>query len=235
MLAACSGTSGATSTVTSSTEAVVSPDILVSPEFINGAIPGGRLVLLAGLVDPNQGPIAISAEASGAEVAVEPSEISGSEVAEVTIVPEPTSSETGIDVTITAASGDQTYDVTRTFTVIPWEDDREDQGRKILSLFTGWIADAHPEFGITDQTEFVGTYTAPMLLVVSHYTFFSDDWEVGVSWHIMVPPDDFAEMYLRPRTELVPTHAYRIGSWQTALDTGTVDVIEVIPPVEVIR
>jgi len=234
-LAACAGTSGATSTVTSSTDAAASPEIVVSPEFINGVIPDSRLVLLAGLADTDQGPVAINAEVTGAEVVVEPPEISGSEVAEVTIVPEATTTETDLDVTITAAVGDQTFVVTRTVTVMPWEDDREDQARQILALFTGWIADAHPELGITDETAFDGTYTAPMLLVVSHYTFFSDDWEVGVSWHIMVPPDDFAEMYLRPRTGLAPTHAYRIGSWQTALDTGSVDVTEVPPPIEVVR
>jgi hypothetical protein len=68
-----------------------------------------------------------------------------------------------------------------------------------------------------------------------HYVFFNDGWEVGVSWHIMIAPDDFAEAYLRPRGALRPTRRFRIGSYQTALETGFVEVTEVEPPAEVTR
>lgn len=215
-------------------DATGAPQIVVSPEFINGAIPDSGLVLLVGLVDRDQGPVTITAEAPTAEVAVDPPTVSGTSIAEVTVVPGPAGSET-IDVTVTATSGDQTSSVTRAVDIVPWEDDREDQARQILGLFVDWLVDSHPEFGIARETPFSGTLTAPLLMVVSHYGFFSDEWEVGVSWHIMIPPDDFAEMYLRPRTAMQPTHAFRIDSWQTALETGTYAVTEVDPPVEVVR
>lgn len=44
-----------------------------------------------------------------------------------------------------------------------------------------------------------------------------------------------AEIYLRPRSALWPTHAFRIESWQTSLDTGRIEVAEVEPPAEVVR
>jgi hypothetical protein len=242
-LGACDGSSGdttssmsePTTTSTPTTDPVATPEIVVSPEFINGALPGSRLVLLVALAVQGLGPVTITADAPSAEVFVQPTTIGGSDVAEVTIVPAPTTTDTDIGVTITAEQGGRTAVVTRTVTVVPWEDDRGDQAREILGLFDDWLAEEHPEFGITTDTEFEGTYTAPLLLIVSHYGFYSDDWEVGVSWHIMVPPDDFAELYLRPRDGLRPTAAYRIGSWQTALDTGEYEVTEIAPPPEVVR
>jgi hypothetical protein len=235
VVGACGGTSETTTTATPTTEPASVPEIVVSPEFVNGAIPGSRLVLLVGLAEEGPGPVTVTAEARAADVTVEPSTIGGSEVAEVTVIPAATDTESDIEVTITAERGGVTRTVTRTVTVVPWEDDRGDQARAILGLFDDWLAENHPEFGITPQTEFAGTFTAPLLLIVSHYGFYSDAWEVGVSWHIMVPPDDFAELYLRPRDELAPTHAYRIESWQTAIETGEYEVTEIAPPSEVVR
>jgi hypothetical protein len=28
------------------------------------------------------------------------------------------------------------------------------------------------------------------VLIVEHYLFFSTDWELDLSWHVMIPPDD---------------------------------------------
>jgi hypothetical protein len=71
--------------------------------------------------------------------------------------------------------------------------------------------------------------------VVSHYEFTNDDYELGLSWHIMVPPDDWSELYLRPRDELNPTRAFRMSSWSAAMEGGEVEFTEVSPPAEVVR
>jgi hypothetical protein len=156
-------------------------------------------------------------------------------VAEVTVVPESATSETELTMTLEVVTDDTTRTTTRTTTVHPWEDDRAEQAAEILGLFTSWLGESRPELGVTSETEFDGTYLAPELLVVSHYGFFNDLWEIGVSWHVMIPPDDFAEIYLRTRSELRPSLAFRIGSWQTALETGDYEVVDVEPPFEVVR
>lgn len=243
LVAACEGSATpATSTteVTSTrpgpvTTTPVGP-VVVSPEFIQGAIPGAEVVLLVSQNDETAGLATVTASAPGAEVSVRPSEISGTEVAEVTVVPDATATETELNIIIEVATGGTTRTFTRTASVLPWDDDRADQVAEILGLFTSWLAENRPELGVTPETEFEGTYLAPQLLVVSHYGFFNDDeWEIGLSWHIMIPPDDFAEIYLRPRAELRPTVAFRIDSWQTALDTGDYQITEVEPPFEVVR
>lgn len=242
LVAACEGSATpATSTtpVTSTrpgpvTTTPVGP-VVVSPEFIQGAIPGAEVVLLVSQDDEAAGLATVTASVSGAEVTVRPSEISGTEVAEVTLVPDATATETELDIIIEVATDDTIYSVTRTTPLLPWVDDRAEQAAEILGLFTSWLAENRPELGVTPETEFEGTYLAPQLLVVSHYGFFDDEWEIGLSWHVMIPPDDFSEIYLRPRAALRPTVAFRIGSWQTALDTGDYQIAEVEPPFEVVR
>jgi hypothetical protein len=235
-LGACNGSgSPTTSTRPAPATSALDGGIVVSPEFIQGAIPGAEVVLLVSQDDETAGMAMVTASASGAEVSVRPSEISDIEVAEVTVVPDATATETVLTVTIEAATDDTTRTVTKTASVLPWDDDRAEQAAEILGLFTSWLAESRPELDITLETEFEGTFLAPQLLVVSHYGFFNNEWEIGLSWHVMIPPDDFAEIYLRPRSALRPTLAFRIGSWQTALDTGGYQIAEVEPPFEVVR
>lgn len=238
-VASCGDSAESTTTLDSTTSVVTTtppaPEIVVRPEFINGVIPGARLLLLVAPADPAARPMAITAEAAGAEVTVEPAEISGTQIAEVTIVPSAAEGEGVLTATITASAGGEARSVTLEVDVLPWDDDRREQGAEILGLFTPWLAENHPELGITPDTEFSGTHVAPELLVVSHYCFLGEEWEAGVSWHIMLPPDDFAELYLRPRGEMRPTKAFRIASWQTALETGEYEVEEVTPPADVVR
>ncbi|HSJ85120.1 MAG TPA: hypothetical protein VLA91_15065 [Acidimicrobiia bacterium] len=236
LVGACSGSgTPATSTRPAPTTSAPNGEVVVSPEFIQGAIPGAEVVLLVSQDDETAGTATVTASASGAKVSVRPSEISDIEVAEVTVVPDATATETELTVTIEVATDDTTRTVTRTASVLPWDDDRGEQAAEILGLFTSWLAGNRLELNITPETEFEGTFLAPQLLVVSHYGFFNDEWEIGLAWHVMIPPDDFAEIYLRPRSALRPTLAFRIGSWQTALDKGGYQIAEVEPPFEVVR
>lgn len=207
--------------------------LVVSPEFIQGIIPGANLLLLVGLGDPGSGPVEVTAEANRADVTVDPSTIDGGQIAEVSVVPGPVTEETELTIRIGA---DGLTPVEKTTAILPWEDDqRAIDADRVLGIFTPWLAGNRPELGITAETEFTSSFVAPMLLVVSHYLYLNPDWELGVEWHVMLPPDDFAEIYLRPRGQMYPTLAFRVDSWQTALDTGTADIYEVEPPVEVVR
>jgi hypothetical protein len=85
------------------------------------------------------------------------------------------------------------------------------------------------------ESEFEGAMVAPRLLVVSHYMFTNELYELGVSWHVTVAPDDWAELYLRPRDELHPTRAFRVSSWSAALAGEPVEFTDVAPPDEVVR
>ena len=51
----------------------------------------------------------------------------------------------------------------------------------------------------------------------------------------MVAPDDWAELTIRPRDQLTPTHAFRLNSWSAAVAGGDIQIETVEPPPEVIR
>jgi len=156
-------------------------------------------------------------------------------VAEVTVIADAATKERPLAITVTGRRGDVEETAQRSTTVSPWGDDRGDDAARLLTIFTAWLAEHEPELGIDAGTEFSGSFVAPGLLVVSHYLYLSDDWELGLSWHVMVPPDDWAAIYLRPRDEAVPTHAFELASQRGALADGVVVVAEVAPPSEVVR
>jgi len=81
--------------------------------------------------------------------------------------------------------------------------------------FVPWLASNHPELGITSETEWIGTIVNPGILVVMHYMFYSEDWEMYVTWHVMIPPYDWTKIYLRSRfTETQSSNAFEISSVQ---------------------
>lgn len=84
---------------------------------------------------------------------------------------------------------------------------------EIRDRFIPWLATNHPEFGITSENEWTETIVRPHIAVVMFYLFFSEDWEMGVSWHVMIPPHDWARIYLRHRfVEVQPSYAFEISS-----------------------
>ena len=83
--------------------------------------------------------------------------------------------------------------------------------------------------GITSSTEWISTPVQPHILVVSHYLFFSEDWEMSVMWHIMIAPYDWSRISLRPRDQLSPTLAFEIPS------VSAPTVVEIEPPAYVDR
>lgn len=209
----------------------------VSPEFVQGVIPGAVTGVLVTVTDsePTADPVTITVTAEGATVTVEPSEIVAGEVAEVMLVADAATTERPIEIVVVGRRGALESTVTRSTIVMDWGDDRGPEAHAIFETFLEWLEENRPELGITAGTAFTGSMVAPGLLVVSHYLFLSDEWEIGLSWHVMIPPDDWAEIYLRPRHAPTPTLAFRLMSRSETATTGQVDMREVTVPVEVVR
>jgi hypothetical protein len=191
--------------------------INVIPEELKGfSITGQRCVFLVTITDEGQAselPVNISATAPGAEVVIYQQDIVEGEIAEVVVIPAQASIGTTIEVTITGTQGSASDEKVVSFDVVEGEDDRQEYAEELLGRFVPWLATDHPELGITDDTAWNGTMVSPVWLVVSHYLFFSEEWEAHVSWHIMVPPDDWARVDFRHRfDELSPSYAFEISS-----------------------
>jgi hypothetical protein len=144
-------------------------------------------------------------------------------VVEVTVVPDAVEADATLRVTITGTRDGLEAVAERTLPVWPETDARGADAAMIRDLFIPWIEEQHPELGIDASTPWEGTIVQSQMLIVSHYLFLTDEWEMGVEWHVMAPPDDWARMYLRHRfDELAPSIAAEISS-----------VLDEVPPVEI--
>jgi hypothetical protein len=191
--------------------------INVIPEQLNGdSIAGQHCVFLVTITDEGQEPelpVSISAGAPSAEVAIYQEDIFEGDVAEVVVIPASASIGKTIKVTITGTRGSSSDEQVVSFEVAEGEDDRQEYAGMLLDRFVPWLATNHPELGITDDTAWNGTMVSPVWLVVSHYLFFSEEWEAHIEWHVMVPPYDWAKIDLRHRfDELEPSYAFEISS-----------------------
>lgn len=158
-------------------------------------------------------PVKISAAAANSTVTVEYPDITQGGVAEVIVTPQAASTGTVVEVTIDGSRGSLTQSKKLMFEVIEGVDDRKDRAEELLELFIDYFAAEHPELNITKDTQWTGTMVSPQWLVVSHYLFFSQEWELHLEWHIMVAPSDWARVDLRKRgTQLTPSAAFEIPS-----------------------
>jgi hypothetical protein len=209
-----------------------------TPELINGeyifkySIAGQHFVFLVTITDEGQEgqlPVRISAKARGAEVVIYQQDIVEGQVAEVVVIPTQASIGKTIKVTITGNQGSLTDKKVVSFKVVEGEDDRQEYAGELLDKFVSWLATNHPELGITDDTAWNGTMVSPVWLVVSHYLFFSEEWEVHISWHIMIPPYDWAKIDLRHRfDELEPSYAFEISSLNATSEPVPTEVPEAV-------
>ncbi len=213
-------------------------ELVVQPEFVQGALAGEPVILLVAIEDEvaGGGPVELAAASTGgAAASVEPASIAPGELADVTVVAGEVTEERDIEVTVTARRGDEERQASKSITVMPGQDELGPAAREVLGLFLPWLAEQQPELGIGPETELTGMVVAPRLLVVSHYAFLNEDYELGLAWHIMIAPDDWADIYIRPRDALGPTAAFRLSSWSTALAGGDVEIAPTELPAEVVR
>lgn len=187
----------------------------VIPEQLNGhSIAGQRCVFLVMINEEgDNAPVVISATTTGAQVSINKTEISKGDVAEVVVIPAEESVGNTINIVVKGTREGLTDEKTVSFEVIEGEDDRQEYAAELLEKFTAWLSVNQPELGINEQTEWIGTMVSPQWLVVSHYLFFSEEWEAHISWHIMIAPSDWAQIDLRHRfDEYKPSYAFEIPS-----------------------
>lgn len=191
------------------------------------AIPGQMCVFLVS-VDGGIGKVEILASAPDSTVSVEPQAITSEQVSEITVTPQKFGTQT---LTVRGNRAGLQQAKTATLEVLELVVDGEDPlgayATEIRDRFIPWLAANHPEFGITSSTEWTGTIVRPNFMVVMFYLFFSDDWEMGVSWHVMIPPYDWARIYLRHRfTEVSPSYAFEISSLEAQEEPHAINLAD---------
>jgi hypothetical protein len=209
--------------------------INVIPEQLRGAsIAGQHCVFLVTITDEGQEdqlPVRISAQAPGAEVFIYQQDIVEGQVAEVVVIPAQASINKTIEVIIIGNRSSRTDEKVVSFDVVEGDAGIQEYAAELFDRFIPWLATNRPELGITDDTEWHGTIVSPEWLVVSHYLFFSEEWELHIEWHVTIPPYDWARIDLRHRfDELQPSYAFEISSVN-----ATSEPIPIEPPETVWR
>jgi len=170
--------------------------------FVVRLVPGGDLV----------GDIALSLSARRALGASLDRTIVNAEnsVFEITVYPTETVKFKTYTINLTASNNTGSQTLALDIELIDWGNEATEIALQRRDAFVNWLETEHPELGnFSDRTWF--TYmTYPEILIVEHYTFLDADWEFRMCHHVMIPPDDWAKMRLRPRGEWDPTlAAYR--------------------------
>lgn len=139
-------------------------------------------------------------------------------MAEVTVIAGEASVGQELTVTVTGQRSGKEATATQTLTVEEGDIDEflnslGPTAEEMRDLFIPWLEANHPDLGITSETEWTGVVVSPYILVVSHFLFFSDKWEMHVYWHVMIPPHDWAKIDLRNRfTEINYSYSFEISS-----------------------
>lgn len=232
LLAGCTAAAD-TTPPTSKQDTNIPFKIALLPEQLNGfSIAGQKIVYLVTFTnagDAGGAAVTITAKATGAEVEVINKDISDGQVAEIIVTPAQASIGKSVELEITGTRGSLTNKKTITFDVIEGVDDRQEYALELQARFVKWLAEKHPELGITEETEWTGTMVSPQWLVVSHYLFFSDEWEMHIEWHIMIAPDDWSRIDLRRRfKETKPSFAFEISSVTANDEPKSMDLPEII-------
>lgn len=202
---------------------VSSFELQIHPEIVQSLIPGQHCVLLVQVVNETAGTgqgeaVALTATAPGATVTIEPASITPAQVAEIAVIPQEASVGQELTVTVTGQRSGKQATAGKTLTVEEGDineflNSLGPTAEEMRDLFIPWLAANHPELEITSETEWSGVVVSPYILVVSHFLFFSDEWEMHVYWHVMIPPYDWVKIDLRNRfTEISYSYSFEISS-----------------------
>lgn len=184
------------------------------------AIPEQKILLLVAIEDDGEGKgkgeeVIISAIATDAQIIVSNPKIKSDEVAEVIVIPSKNSLTKNLTINFEGKRNDYAQTKTVEYQILDLQDELGETATQMQNRFIPWLATNHPELNISNNTEWTGTIVNPGILVVMHYMFYNDDWEMYLTWHVMIPPYDWARIYLRPRfTETQSTLAFEISSLQ---------------------
>ena len=112
-----------------------------------------------------------------------------------------------------------------------WEESDHTQAYEKLAPFLTYFSQNKPDFNINNTTHWEISCNDAGLLVVEHFLFMDEIWELELSWHVMIPPHDWVTVYLRPRSQIKPVWGGMIESWNISSNL----IIETDPPEQVFR
>jgi hypothetical protein len=129
------------------------------------SIPGQRCMFLVTLIEnqtiTESGPVKLTVTSQDCEVSVNPQTITRGQVAEITIIPTTANVSRNVTITLTGERDELKRLVNIRTEVLEEEDTLGPEAAEKRDMFVAWLAEKHPELGITDKTVWTGTVVNP--------------------------------------------------------------------------
>ncbi len=130
--------------------------------------------------------------------------------AEIIIEPEAGLSVDSCVITLLATHDGTTKTLPLRITMYHWSHGDPGEEMALLDSFLDWQRRVHPELSSTATGPWRRWLTYPEHLIVEHWTLLNPYWEIRLCRHVMVPPDDWSMILMRPLGMLTPLlAAYR--------------------------
>ncbi len=137
-----------------------------------------------------------------------------------------------ISVNLIASTESQLYSIgSCTIDIINWTSCAVEDSIAIRDHFIQYIESNTKFSNINSSTEWNFCGSPAQILIVEHYLFQSEFWEMEISRHVMISPHDWVQIYIRPRNQTSPNWSAKIDSW--SLDNSSIYEIET--PAEIFR
>jgi hypothetical protein len=92
-----------------------------------------------------------------------------------------------------------------------------DSARYYFDTAFAWLRMVHPgqaqQLSMVENLPWIACFPYPPLWIVTHHLFVSGNWRVRVLWHNMIPPDDWARVFIS-NEELGITWAINMDSYR---------------------
>jgi probable HAF family extracellular repeat protein len=130
-------------------------------------------------------------------------------IAEVIVQPDDTTVDGDYVVTVEATSGQQSHSVQVVVNISIWGTSEPWYAIIKFNEFLPWLEQNHPEVGDLSVEDWWIYQTYTHILIVEHWTFLSDNWEVRLQIHATVPPHNWTKLWIRPRDALMGLFAVK--------------------------
>jgi hypothetical protein len=131
-------------------------------------------------------------------------------IAELVLEPQPGVTFDSTVILVKADHRDSSTWLPLRITMYGWSSVDPGPETELLRLFLDWQHRTHPELiSATDVSTYRRWITYPEHLIVEHWSFVDAAWEIRLCRHVMVPPDDWSMLLMRPLHTLAPVLAAR--------------------------
>jgi hypothetical protein len=130
-------------------------------------------------------------------------------VAEIVISPEKTINIKKYNIRLIASHEGKEKNIELGIDLYEWQQGEIETPLSKLNEFRDWLNANYPKYNALFGKFKTFYHTYPEILIVEHYTFLTDEYEIRLCYHVMIPPDDWSMILFRKRDSIKAEFAAR--------------------------